>query len=319
MHRMMGLALRRGTRLAQPLTRRSLVSSMMHERSMVRDASAAATGAPPGFEEDDELNVTGPRMSAQEAEQFRREHMISLHGSTKDLDTTPIQDFEDLLKVDAEDETEELPAKVLSFIKKKGYEGLTPIQAQSLPISLVGRDLIGIAQTGSGKTMGFLIPLLWEAMNKRKANPSVAGPLAVVLAPTRELAQQIEAEAKPLANAFGASTICVFGGQPRHMQQRQIGRMGKRLDLVVATPGRLVDFLQDQTLVLGAVKFLVLDEADRMLDMGFEPQLREVVAALPDATRQTLISPRRGRKRCSRWRTTSSRSRCASTWVSRTG
>jgi len=278
---MIGLALRRGTRLVPPVTRRSLVSS-----------SAAAKNPPPGFEHDEDLDIRGPRMTEQEAKAFRDEHQITLQGKTHGIDVTPIAEFEDLLKVSSDEEAEELPRKVLNFMKTKKYTGLTPIQAQSLPISLVGRDLIGIAQTGSGKTMGFLIPLLWEAMVARRSNPGAVGPLAVVMAPTRELAQQIEAEAKPLANAFGASTICLFGGQPRHMQQRQITRLGRRLDLVVATPGRLTDFMRDHTLLLSGVRFLVLDEADRMLDMGFEPQLREVVDALPagpDTSRQTLM------------------------------
>ena len=109
------------------------------------------------------------------------------------------------------------------------------------------------------------------------------GPLAVVLAPPRELAQQIEGEARQIGDAFGCSTICVFGGQPKMHQERLIAKMRKRLDLVVATPGRLLDFLKERTLPLHAVQFLVLDEADRMLDMGFEPQLREIVADIPEA------------------------------------
>ena len=109
-------------------------------------------------------------------------------------------------------------------------------------------------------------------MNARKTEPRTSGPLAVVLAPTRELAQQIEAEARPLAKAFGATTVCLFGGQPKHMQARQLARMGRKLDLIVATPGRLTDFQRDGTVLLSEVRFLVLDEADRMLDMGFEPQ-----------------------------------------------
>ena len=113
----------------------------------------------------------------------------------------------------------------------------SPIQAQSLPLSLGGRDLIAVAQTGSGKTLGFLLPLFWSLVERRAAGDR-AGPLAVVLAPTRELAQQIEMEAKELGAAFGCTTVCVFGGQNKFHQERLIMRHRKRLDLVVATPGR---------------------------------------------------------------------------------
>ena len=153
----LSLGLRRGGlhRLVQPVARRSLVSSMQQERSL---AGAAAKGPPPGFEEmDDDMDVPGPRMSESEVAAFRAEHQITLHGAPRELETTPIQHFEDLLKTGVDEEVDELPSMVTKFLRK--YECLTPIQAQSLPISLAGRDLIGVAQTGSGKTMGFLIPV----------------------------------------------------------------------------------------------------------------------------------------------------------------
>ena len=140
-------------------------------------------------------------------------------------------------RVDEHGEAEGLPKKVLSFFKRKGFERPSPIQAQSLPVSMAGRDLIGVAQTGSGKTLGFLVPLFSKIAALRGSGERM-GPLAVVLAPTRELAQQIEAEASKLGEAFGCTTVCVFGGQARVHQERAIHRLRKRLDLVVATPGR---------------------------------------------------------------------------------
>merc|ERR1719182_324696 len=115
--------------------------------------------------------------------------------------------------------------------------------------------------------------------------------MAVVLAPTRELAQQIEKEAQGLGDAFGVSTMCVYGGQKRSVQERLLMQLRGKLDLLVGTPGRLADFAKDGVVDLDAVRFLVLDEADRMLDMGFEPQLREIVEMMPEAgeRRQTLM------------------------------
>ncbi|KAL1522729.1 hypothetical protein AB1Y20_017704 [Prymnesium parvum] len=282
-------SLRVGARVAAPRLRARLMPSLTHAMS-----SMSYSQTPPaGFEEDEDMNVPGPKMSDAEIKAFRNENQITVLGDTSGIDITPIQDFADLVKTTSDGEVETLPKKVLRFIAEKKYEGLTPIQAQSLPISIAGRDLIGVAQTGSGKTMGFLIPLLWEAMNVRRDDPSALGPLAVILAPTRELAQQIEMEARPIAKAFGSTTVCIFGGASRMMQQRQIGRMGRRLDVVVATPGRLVDFLEDKTLLLNSLRFLVLDEADRMLDMGFEPQLRSIIghihASEGEKERQTLM------------------------------
>ena len=216
------------------------------------------------------------------AEEYRAEHEITLHGEFDSEEAAPVTDFAKIERTAGESFDEPLPPRVLSLFEKRGYKEPSPIQAQSLPLSLAGRDLIGVAQTGSGKTAAFLLPLFWSILERRKTGEKM-GPLAVVLAPTRELAQQIEGEARQIGDAFGCSTICVFGGQPKMHQERLIAKMRKRLDLVVATPGRLLDFLKERTLPLHAVQFLVLDEADRMLDMGFEPQLREIVADIPEA------------------------------------
>jgi len=205
------------------------------------------------------------------------------------VDATPATSFAALRRtVGGVDQP--LPTAVAHFLHKRGFDAPSPIQAQSLPLTLAGRDVVAIAQTGSGKTLGFLLPLLWEAAAARKADRSTRGPLAFVLAPTRELAQQIHEEARSLAAAFGCRTTCVFGGMRKYLQEREVLMLGGKLDLVVGTPGRLNDMLRDQTIRTKNVRHLVLDEADRMLDMGFEPQLREIVDHLPaDGGRQTFM------------------------------
>ena len=226
---------------------------------------------------------------------------VTIDGDLNGVDARPVSDFTGLARASPKEGGSplSLPKSVIQFFRGRNYEETTPIQAQSLPLALAGRDLVGIAQTGSGKTMAFLIPLLWDAALRRRGGERVRGPQAVVLAPTRELAQQIHDEALPLARAFGCRTVCVFGGQRKSWQEREILRAGPRLDLVVGTPGRLTDLINDQTLRMHRVRFLVLDEADRMLDMGFEPQLREIAEEMPPPsdrpredtsfTRQTLM------------------------------
>ena len=215
------------------------------------------------------------------AETYREQHKITLHGSLGGLDTSPATSFAGIERIDATEGLQSLPRSVLSYFDRKGYTEPSAIQAQSLPISLAGRDVIAVAQTGSGKTLGFLLPLFWSVDRIRSRGGASGGPLAVVLAPTRELAQQIEKEANEVGKAFGCTTVCVFGGQAKHLQERRISQLRRRLDLVVATPGRLCDLIRDRVLPMHNVQFLVLDEADRMLDMGFEPQLREIAEEIP--------------------------------------
>ena len=231
---------------------------------------------------------------------FQQEHSITLAGDLRGLDTTPLQSFDDIVRTcPSTGEVQQLPPKVERLFAAKQYDAPTPIQAQSLPLTLAGRDVVAVAQTGSGKTMGFLLPLMWDAVSRKQPTPARGGlqaarerrrfqvapvaPTAVVLAPTRELAQQIEREAHELGGAFGCSSMCVYGGQKRTIQERQLMALRGKLDLIVATPGRLSDFAQDGLVLLDRVKFLVLDEADRMLDMGFEPQLREIAEMLPQS------------------------------------
>ena len=155
-----------------------------------------------------------------------------------------------------------------------------------MPIGLSGRDILGCAETGSGKTASFSIPMIQHALNQEALRRG-DGPLGLVLAPTRELAQQIEKEVRSLSTLLGGRlrTAIVVGGNQMSDQRIDL-RNG--VEVVVATPGRLVDHLQQGNTNLARVSFVVLDEADRMLDMGFEPQIREILGQLP-AKHQTLL------------------------------
>ena len=169
-------------------------------------------------------------------------------------------------------------------IQRAGYKEPTPIQAQAWPVALGGADLIAIAKTGSGKTCGFLLPGFMHTMALRK-DPRQGGPTMLVLAPTRELAVQIKEEADKFGRSAGVRNTCAYGGAPKGPQLRDF-RFG--VHLIIATPGRLNDFLEAGAVRLDNTSYLVLDEADRMLDMGFEPQIQRIVRCVPPA-RQTLF------------------------------
>ncbi|KXZ43232.1 hypothetical protein GPECTOR_97g770 [Gonium pectorale] len=162
----------------------------------------------------------------------------------------------------------------------------SPIQAQCWPIILAGRDLIGIAATGSGKTLGFGLPMMRHIGAQRDAGVvSGKGPFAVVMAPTRELALQINEVLEEAGSRCGVRTVCVYGGVPK---PPQIAALRTGVEVVVGTPGRMEDLLQDGALKLSKVTYAVLDEADRMLDLGFEPHIRAIMN-LTRADRQTLM------------------------------
>ncbi|KAJ1454247.1 P-loop containing nucleoside triphosphate hydrolase protein [Pelagophyceae sp. CCMP2097] len=173
------------------------------------------------------------------------------------------------------------------------YPAPTPTQAISWPLALQLADLISVAKTGSGKTLGFLLPAFHVIQQEDKQASSGGSfnpaPKAVVLAPTRELAMQISDEAEKFAPAFGCKTAVLYGGAPKWEQVKALRLLGRK-GLVIATPGRLNDLLDQGKLVLAETRILVLDEADRMLDMGFEPQIRSILEKAPDAsTRQTML------------------------------
>ncbi|HEY4307281.1 MAG TPA: DEAD/DEAH box helicase [Gemmatimonadaceae bacterium] len=172
-----------------------------------------------------------------------------------------------------------LAKEVLSAVRDAGYQHPTPIQAQSIPLVIKGRDVMGLAQTGTGKTAAFTLPIV---------NQLLGGPRrtrALVLTPTRELCVQVEESVQKYARHSQLSVVSVYGGVPLEPQQRKL-RAG--VDIVVATPGRLIDHLERQNVVFDDLEVLVLDEADRMLDMGFAPQINRIVADVPPY-RQTLL------------------------------
>ncbi|KAG6484856.1 hypothetical protein ZIOFF_053381 [Zingiber officinale] len=164
-----------------------------------------------------------------------------------------------------------------------GFSSPTPIQAQTWPVALQNRDIVAIAKTGSGKTLGYLIPAFIHLRCCRN-NPQF-GPTVLVLAPTRELASQIQDEALKFCRSSRISCACLYGGAPKGPQLKEIERGA---DIVIATPGRLNDFLEMKKISFRQVSLLVLDEADRMLDMGFEPQIMKIVNEIPPH-RQTLM------------------------------
>uniref|UniRef100_A0A453EBI5 RNA helicase n=1 Tax=Aegilops tauschii subsp. strangulata TaxID=200361 RepID=A0A453EBI5_AEGTS len=175
------------------------------------------------------------------------------------------------------------PSEILREVQQAGFKAPSPIQAQSWPIALKGSDIVAVAKTGSGKTLGYLLPGFILVKNLR--HNSRDGPTVLVLSPTRELATQIQDEAIKFGRSSRISSTCLYGGAPKGPQLRDLERGA---DIVVATPGRLNDILEMGKVSLRQVAYLVLDEADRMLDMGFEPQIRKIVKQV-QPKRQTLM------------------------------
>ncbi|KAH7035261.1 Pre-mRNA-splicing ATP-dependent RNA helicase PRP28 [Microdochium trichocladiopsis] len=173
-----------------------------------------------------------------------------------------------------------LPSKLLSVIDELGYAEPSPIQRATIPIALEARDLIGVAVTGSGKTAAFLLPLL-DYISKLPPLTEFTkndGPYALIIAPTRELAQQIALAAEQFSKPFGFNVVTLIGG---HQLEEQVYAMRNGAEIIVATPGRLVDCLERRVLVLSQCHYVIMDEADRMVEMGFEEPLRKVLDALP--------------------------------------
>ncbi|KAL3529712.1 hypothetical protein ACH5RR_009034 [Cinchona calisaya] len=179
-------------------------------------------------------------------------------------------------------------------IRRCKYVKPTPVQRYTIPISLAGRDLMACAQTGSGKTAAFCFPIISGIMRGQHGQraprvPRMAFPLALILSPTRELSCQIHDEARKFAYQTGVRAVVAYGGAPINQQLRDLER---GVDILVATPGRLVDLLERARVSLQLIRYLALDEADRMLDMGFEPQIRKIVQQMdmpPPGVRQTML------------------------------
>ncbi|XP_057540236.1 ATP-dependent RNA helicase-like protein DB10 [Amaranthus tricolor] len=236
-----------------------------------RSQQSARCGNPPsealGSTREDGPVDAGSTLSP---EAYRRRHEISVSGSSV---PSPFTTFE----------ATGFPSEILKEAQQAGFSAPTPIQAQSWPIAMQGRDIVAIAKTGSGKTLGYLLPGFMHL--KRCQNNSRMGPTVLVLSPTRELATQIQDEAVKFGRSSRISCTCLYGGAPKGPQLKELDRGA---DIVVATPGRLNDILESRRVSLNQVSYLVLDEADRMLDMGFEPQIRKIVTEVP-TRRQTLM------------------------------
>ncbi|CAJ2506954.1 Uu.00g081400.m01.CDS01 [Anthostomella pinea] len=206
-----------------------------------------------------------------EVERFRRDHQIAVTGTDV---PKPVETFDEA----------GFPRYVMDEVKAQGFPAPTAIQSQGWPMALSGRDVVGIAETGSGKTLTYCLPAIVHI----NAQPLLApgdGPIVLVLAPTRELAVQIQQEITKFGKSSRIRNTCVYGGVPRGPQIRDLT---KGVEVCIATPGRLIDMLEGGKTNLRRVTYLVLDEADRMLDMGFEPQIRKIVGQIrPD--RQTLM------------------------------
>lgn len=218
---------------------------------------------------EEKASISG--MSEQDVAEYRKSVAIRVSGFEV---PRPIKLFEDC----------GFSSVLMSAITKQGYEKPTPIQCQALPIVLSGMDIIGIAKTGSGKTAAFVLPMIVHIMDQPELQKE-EGPIGVICAPTRELAHQIYLESKKFAKAYGIRVAAVYGGMSKHEQFKEL-KAG--CEIVVATPGRLIDLLKMKALTMLRATYLVLDEADRMFDLGFEPQIRSIVGQIrPD--RQTLL------------------------------
>jgi ATP-dependent RNA helicase RhlE len=169
-------------------------------------------------------------------------------------------------------------------LHEEGFKAPTPIQQLAIPLLLGGHDLMGCAQTGSGKTAAFTLPILQTLANSQR-NPIPRSTRALVLAPTRELAAQISASFSSFGRHLNLRQAVVYGGVNK---KRQVAELFRGIDILVATPGRLLDLMRDGAVLLRMVEIMVLDEADRMLDMGFIPDVKKIIAALP-TRRQTIL------------------------------
>jgi ATP-dependent RNA helicase DDX5/DBP2 len=209
--------------------------------------------------------------SQAEVDEFRKEHQIAIQGTNV---PKPVTTFDEA----------GFPGYVMNEVKAQGFEKPTAIQSQGWPMALSGRDVVGIAETGSGKTLTYCLPSIVHI----NAQPLLApgdGPIVLILAPTRELAVQIQQELSKYGKSSRIRNTCVYGGVPKGPQIRDLAR---GVEVVIATPGRLIDMLEAGKTNLRRVTYLVLDEADRMLDMGFEPQIRKILGQIrPD--RQTCM------------------------------
>eukprot|EP00227_Mantoniella_beaufortii_P008077 CAMPEP_0197581204 /NCGR_PEP_ID=MMETSP1326-20131121/4791_1 /TAXON_ID=1155430 /ORGANISM="Genus nov. species nov., Strain RCC2288" /LENGTH=553 /DNA_ID=CAMNT_0043145075 /DNA_START=187 /DNA_END=1848 /DNA_ORIENTATION=- len=216
---------------------------------------------------------TVTKLSEKAVEARREELGITLMEAPPGFNFTPVADFSEA------GFSKQVLQATANFTKP------SPIQAQSWPIVMSGLDMVGIAATGSGKTMAFGLPALMQILAQDAVKPGQ--PVCLVLAPTRELAQQTARVFEEAGAVCGVRCVCIYGGAPKY-EQKKMMREGGGCAVIVATPGRLRDFMNDGDIKLDRVTMLVLDEADRMLDLGFEPEIREIAGATR-ADRQTVM------------------------------
>jgi len=220
------------------------------------------------FYKEDQLVST---RSQRDVDAFRKLKEMAVQGNNV---PRPVETFDEA----------GFPKYVMEEVKAQGFAAPTAIQSQGWPMALSGRDVVGIAETGSGKTLTYCLPSIVHINAQPLLGPG-DGPIVLILAPTRELAVQIQQEVTKFGKSSKIRNTCVYGGVPKGGQIRDLAR---GVEVCIATPGRLIDMLESGKTNLRRVTYLVLDEADRMLDMGFEPQIRKIIGQIrPD--RQTLM------------------------------
>jgi ATP-dependent RNA helicase DBP3 len=257
----------------------------------------------------DEVNPSTPTGALAASHDLQPPPTYNPSPSLQTVPASAFADFLDRQQVTITDPTSpngaELPRPILEFdqlpaselVSKypfTGFKAPTPIQSASWPFLLAGRDVIGIAETGSGKTLAFAVPCIERLSQSgsqptEKKMPKTRSVRALVVAPTRELAMQTHKAMASMASLVGLSAVCLFGGTSKDEQRAALRQRGGA-DIVVATPGRLKDFLQEGAVDLSQADFVVLDEADRMLDKGFEDDIKEILGqCAPISSRQTLM------------------------------
>ena len=224
--------------------------------------------------------------------QWMGENRIEVHNLTKPSSIplkspSPCLDFS----------TMPIPPKLVSYLQSHDYARPTPIQSVAIPFALAGRDIIGSSPTGSGKTLCYIVPLIVHTLGQSYALHSplktryvkeAEGPIAIVMVPTRELAEQIAAVAKPFFSLFDLSLLCITGGQSEWEQKKAL--FNHHYHCVIGTPGRLIEIINEKYLPLKWCSFIVLDEADRMVSMGFEKQIRSILSVVREDCQRLLFS-----------------------------
>jgi len=236
-----------------------------------------------------ESTVNTPDTSSQESTEEIQDNLPAAADVASPAPVAPDEIPEPVQHTQVRFHDFDLPAELLRATDELGFEFCTPIQAQSLRITLEGHDITGKAQTGTGKTAAFLTTIINDLLkNPLEEERYVGEPRALIIAPTRELVMQIAKDALAMCRYTKLRIITLVGGIDYQKQQQALDQ--DVVDIVVATPGRLLDFVGNKNIWLGMVELLVLDEADRMLDMGFIPQVRQVIAQTPRKDcRQTML------------------------------